>query len=200
MFERFTEGAREVVVLAQEEARALRHEYIGAEHMLLGLTRLDGRASSALQTAGVTSDRARERVVAIVGTGEGTPSGQIPFTPAAKSLLEGALREAMRLRHSHLGEEHLLLALLHEREGVAADVLTGCGVDSAELSREVLEAVKRSPPDPPPYGSPGPHLAFSAEMQRVLGVAEELAREQGDREIGPSHLRRALEQEGESRP
>jgi ATP-dependent Clp protease ATP-binding subunit ClpC len=194
MFERFTEGAREVIVLAQEESRAMGHEYIGVEHMLLGLVRLDGTASKALKTAGVTHDRARERVGAIVGTGEWTASGQIPFTPRAKGVLEGALREAMRLGHDHIGEEHLLLAVLQEGEGVATDVLVGCGVDSAELSRQVLETVKRVPPE-----RSGVHVPFSRAMQRVLGAAADLALDQGEREIGLSHLRRALEQEGEDR-
>jgi len=139
MFERFTERARQVVVLAQEEARALRHNYIGTEHLLLGLLREEeGLAARVLGDLGVTVDRVRGQVVRIVGSGEEVTSGQIPFTPRAKKVLELALREALSLGHNHIGTEHLLLALVRENEGVAARILLDFDADSEKVRNEVL--------------------------------------------------------------
>jgi ATP-dependent Clp protease ATP-binding subunit ClpA len=124
MFERFTNRARHVVVLAQEEARRLHHNYIGTEHLLLGLLgEPDGLASRALQGFGLSADGARDSVTAIVGTGTAEPSGHIPFTPRAKKTLELALREALQLHHNYIGTEHILLGLIREGDGVAAQVL-----------------------------------------------------------------------------
>ncbi len=124
MFERFTNRARHAVVLAQEEARRLQHNYIGTEHVLLGLLgEPEGVAARALQRFGVTRDGMREEVEAIVGTGSGHVSGHIPFTPRAKKTLELALREALQLHHNYIGTEHILLGVIREGEGVGAQVL-----------------------------------------------------------------------------
>ena len=121
MFERFTERARQVVVLAQEEARTLKHNYIGTEHILLGLLREEeGLAARVLESLDITVERVRAQVVRIVGSGEEVTSGQIPFTPRAKKVLELALREALSLGHNYIGTEHILLGLVRENEGVAA--------------------------------------------------------------------------------
>ena len=124
MFERFTERARQVIVLAQEEARVLRHNYIGTEHMLLGLLREgDGVAARVLGSLDVTLDEVRAEVTRIVGEGDSESQGQIPFTPRAKKVLEMALREALSLGHNYIGTEHVLLGLVRESEGVAARIL-----------------------------------------------------------------------------
>src|SRR2546423_580832 len=120
MFERFTERARQVVVLAQEEARILKHNYIGTEHILLGLLREEeGLAARVLESLDITVERVRAQVVRIVGSGEEVTSGQIPFTPRAKKVLELALREALSLGHNYIGTEHILLGLVRENEGLA---------------------------------------------------------------------------------
>jgi ATP-dependent Clp protease ATP-binding subunit ClpA len=124
MFERFTNNARHAVVLAQEEARRQQHNYIGTEHILLGLLGVpDGLASRVLKGVGMSLEAARDEVTAIVGTGAAAPSGHIPFTPRAKRTLELALREALQLHHNYIGTEHILLGLIKEGEGVAAQVL-----------------------------------------------------------------------------
>ena len=124
MFERFTERARQVVVLAQEEARGLKHNYIGTEHILLGLVREEqGVAARVLESSGVTVERIREQVVRVVGRGEELSAVQIPFTPRAKHVFELALREALALHHNDIGTEHILLGLLRVNEGVAVRVL-----------------------------------------------------------------------------
>jgi ATP-dependent Clp protease ATP-binding subunit ClpA len=124
MFERFTNNARHAVVLAQEEARRLHHNYIGTEHVLLGLLgEPDGLACRALAGVGMSLEAARNEVTAIVGTGAAAPSGHIPFTPRAKKTLELSLREALQLHHNYIGTEHILLGLIREGEGVAAQVL-----------------------------------------------------------------------------
>jgi hypothetical protein len=139
MFERFTERARQVVVLAQEEARTLNHSHIGTEHILLGLLREDeGLAARVLENLDVTVERVRGQVVRIVGSGETTPSGQIPFTPRAKKVLELALREALSLSHDYIGTEHILLALVGENEGVAARILLDFDADPEKIRGEVV--------------------------------------------------------------
>jgi hypothetical protein len=139
MFERFTERARQVVVLAQEEARILKHNYIGTEHILLGLLREEeGLAAHALESLGITVERVRVQVVQIVGSGEGVTSGQIPFTPRAKRVLEVALREALSLGHNYIGTEHILLGLARENEGVAARILLDFDADSEKIRSEVM--------------------------------------------------------------
>jgi len=131
MFERFTERARRVVVLAQEEALLLNHNYIGTEHLLLGLIREgDGVAAQALEALGISLDTVRGRVEEIIGQGKDAPTGHIPFTPRAKKVMELSLREALQLGHNYIGTEHLLLGLVREGKGVAAQVLTGLGADT----------------------------------------------------------------------
>ncbi len=139
MFERFTERARKVVVLAQDEARHFNHNYIGTEHLLLGLLREDeGVAARALSSLNVTLDEVREQVESIVGYGEEGTGGQAPFTPRSKKVLELALREALQLGHNYIGTEHILLGLVRESEGVAARVLSNLGVDPDKVRREVV--------------------------------------------------------------
>ena len=133
MFEQFTERARLVVVSAQEEARTLKHNYIGTEHILLGLLREEeGLAARVLESLDITVERVRAQVVRIVGSGEEVTSGQIPFTPRAKKVLELALREALSLGHNYIGTEHILLGLVRENEGVAARILLDFDADSRE--------------------------------------------------------------------
>ncbi len=139
MFERFTERARQVVVLAQEEARTLKHNYIGTEHLLLGLLREDtGLAARVLESLDITIERARGQVVRIVGSGEEVTSGQIPFTPRAKAVMEMALREALSLGHDYIGTEHILLAVVRENEGVAARILRDFDADPETVRGEVI--------------------------------------------------------------
>jgi ATP-dependent Clp protease ATP-binding subunit ClpC len=139
MFERFTERARQVVVLAQEEARTLKHNYIGTEHILLGLLREEeGLAARVLESLDITVERVRAQVVRIVGSGEEVTSGQIPFTPRAKKVLELALREALSLGHNYIGTEHILLGLVRENEGVAARILVDFDADSEKIRNEVI--------------------------------------------------------------
>src|SRR6516225_2439833 len=139
MFERFTERARQVVVLAQEEARTLKHNYIGTEHILLGLLREEeGLAARVLESLDITVERVRAQVVRLVGSGEEVTSGQIPFTPRAKKVLELALREALSLGHNYIGTEHILLGLVRENEGVAARILLDFDADSEKIRNEVI--------------------------------------------------------------
>src|ERR1700686_781161 len=139
MFERFTERARQVVVLAQEEARTLKHNYIGTEHILLGLLREEeGLAARVLESLDITVERVRAQVVRIVGSCEEVTSGQIPFTPRAKKVLELALREALSLGHNYIGTEHILLGLVRENEGVAARILLDFDADSEKIRNEVI--------------------------------------------------------------
>ncbi len=139
MFERFTERARETVVLAQEEARALRHNYIGTEHVLLGLLREEeGLAARALDQLHVTLEEVRGQVAGIVGQGDEVTAGQIPFTPRAKKVLELSLRESRALGHHYIGTEHILLGLARENEGVAARILLDLGADAEKIRNEVV--------------------------------------------------------------
>src|ERR1700748_614121 len=139
MFERFTERARQVVVLAQEEARTLKHNYIGTEHILLGLLREEeGLAARVLESLDITTERVRAQVVRIVGSGEEVTSGQIPFTPRAKKVLELALREALSLGHNYIGTEHILLGLVRENEGVAARILLDFDADAEKIRNEII--------------------------------------------------------------
>jgi ATP-dependent Clp protease ATP-binding subunit ClpC len=140
MFERFTNRARRVVVLAQEEARILDHNYIGTEHLLLGLIHEgEGVAAKALEAMGISLEAVRQQVEEIVGRGKDAPSGHIPFTPRAKKVLELSLREAQILGHNYIGTEHILLGLIREGEGVAAQVLTRLGADMDRTRQQVIE-------------------------------------------------------------
>ncbi|OCG74777.1 ATP-dependent Clp protease ATP-binding subunit [Microbacterium sediminis] len=140
MFERFTDRARRVVVLAQEEAKMLNHNYIGTEHILLGLIHEgEGVAAKALESLGVSLDAVRERVQDIIGQGQQQPTGHIPFTPRAKKVLELSLREALQLGHNYIGTEHILLGLIREGEGVAAQVLVQLGADLNKVRQQVIQ-------------------------------------------------------------
>jgi ATP-dependent Clp protease ATP-binding subunit ClpC len=150
MFERFTGRARQVVVLAQEEARALRHNYIGTEHILLGLLREEeGLAARVLEGLGVTVEEVRARVEDLVGRGEDPlVAGEIPFTKRAKKVLELSLREALALRHNYIGTEHVLLGLLRVEKGVGAQILSGFGLESESVRGEVLRSLSPGPSPP----------------------------------------------------
>lgn len=143
MFERFTDRARRVIVLAQEEARTLQHNYIGTEHLLLGLIREgDGVAAKALASKGVTLDDTRKQVEEMIGKGNATPNGHIPFTPHARQVLELSLREALQLGHSYIGTEHILLGLIHEGEGVGTQVLIKMDVNLGELRSATIDLIR----------------------------------------------------------
>jgi ATP-dependent Clp protease ATP-binding subunit ClpC len=140
VFERFTDRARRAVVLAQEEARMLNHNYIGTEHLLLGLVReYDGIAGKALTSLGISLEGVRGQVEQIIGQGQAAPRGHIPFTSRAKKVLELALREALQLGHNYIGTEHILLGLIREGEGVAAQVLQSLGVDLSLARQAVIQ-------------------------------------------------------------
>ncbi|MCC3275781.1 MULTISPECIES: ATP-dependent Clp protease ATP-binding subunit [unclassified Arthrobacter] len=140
MFERFTDRARRVVVLAQEEARMLNHNYIGTEHILLGLIHEgEGVAAKALESLGISLGAVREQVQEIIGQGQQAPTGHIPFTPRAKKVLELSLREALQLGHNYIGTEHILLGLIREGEGVAAQVLVKLGADLNRVRQQVIQ-------------------------------------------------------------
>jgi Clp amino terminal domain, pathogenicity island component/UvrB/uvrC motif len=140
MFERFTDRARRVVVLAQEEARMLNHGYIGTEHLLLGLVHEgEGVAAKALEAMGISLEAVREQVETIIGRGQHTESGHIPFTPRAKRVLELSLRESSQLGHNYIGTEHILLGLVREGDGVAAQVLVKLGADLNRVRQQVIQ-------------------------------------------------------------
>jgi ATP-dependent Clp protease ATP-binding subunit ClpC len=140
MFERFTDRARRVVVLAQQEARRLDHNYIGTEHILLGLIHEgEGVAAKALDSLGISLQAVRQQVEEIIGRGEQAPSGHIPFTPRAKKVLELSLRESQQLGHDYIGTEHILLGLVREGDGVAAQVLDKLGADLNRVRQQVIQ-------------------------------------------------------------
>jgi ATP-dependent Clp protease ATP-binding subunit ClpA len=151
LFERFTDRARRVVVLAQEEARLLDHDYIGTEHILLGLIHEgDGVAAHALGQLGVSLEPVRTQVAEIIGRGSSAPSGGIPFTPRAKKVLELSLREALQLGHNYIGTEHILLGLIQEGEGVAAQVLVKMRADLSSVRQKVIEVLSGHPAEVAP--------------------------------------------------
>src|SRR5258708_2713643 len=140
MFERFTDRARRVVVLAQEEARMINHNYVGTEHILLGLIHEgEGIAARSLASLGISLENVRSQVEQIIGQGQQAPSGHIPFTPRAQKVLELSLREALQLGHNYIGTEHILLGLIREGEGVGAQVLVALG---AELTRVRVQVIQ----------------------------------------------------------
>jgi ATP-dependent Clp protease ATP-binding subunit ClpA len=145
MFERFTERARQVVVIAQEEARALQHNYIGTEHILLGLLRVEeGLAARVLVSLGLTLEKVRAQVVRIVAPSGEVTSGQVPFTPRAKKVLELALREALALGHDYIGTEHILLGLVRDNEGVAMRVMLDFDAGAEKVRNEVIRQLPTS--------------------------------------------------------
>jgi ATP-dependent Clp protease ATP-binding subunit ClpC len=146
MFERFTDRARRVVVLSQQESRQLGHNYIGTEHLLLGLlAEEDGVAARVLESLGVQLEAVRSRVLEIIGRGTGSAHGHIPFTPRAKKVLELSLREAIQLGHNYIGTEHILLGLVREGEGIGAQVLAKQGVSLDRVRAEVIRELKEHP-------------------------------------------------------
>jgi ATP-dependent Clp protease ATP-binding subunit ClpA len=185
MFERFTDRARRVVVLAQDEARFLDHGYIGTEHILLGLIHEgDGVAAKVLAEMGISLDAVRARVVGIVGKGDGAPSGHIPFTPRSKKVLELALREALQLGHNYIGTEHILLGILREGNGLAAEVLVELGADLQTARDQVIRMIG---PRPGVRGRAYPEMArlmTTPAAATVAGQARRLA--QGAR-VGSQH-------------
>lgn len=191
MFERFTERARLAVVLADEEARALKHDHLGSEHILLGLLREpEGLAAQALAAFDVSIEEVRAQVVRIVGRGDKGTAGHIPLTPRAKKALELALREALLLGHNYIGTEHILLGLVHDTDGVAARILLDLDVDAEKIRTEVLRLLQptpsasRSPESVKarPYSSP-----LTREVRQAIDSlrrAKERAIEAGDFERG----------------
>ena len=145
MFERFDQQARRVVVLAKKEARTLNHDYIGTEHILLGLIREGGVAAKALESLGISLDAVRQQVEEIIGRGQQAPSGHIPFAKRAKKALELSLRESLQLGHNYIGTEHILLGLLREGDGVAAQVLVKLGADFNQVRQQVIQLLQRLP-------------------------------------------------------
>jgi ATP-dependent Clp protease ATP-binding subunit ClpA len=189
MFERFSGQARHVVVSAQEEARALDHNYIGTEHLLLGLlVASDSLASASLSALGYTRDGARASVEAMVGRGKASPGGHIPFTPRAKKVLELSLREALQLKHNYIGTEHILLGLIREGEGKAAQILAA----KHPLDRVRADVLAR-------VESPGVGEAHTGSRtpaaHEVLALAAELA---GDTPVGSHHILEAILQQPDS--
>jgi ATP-dependent Clp protease ATP-binding subunit ClpA len=169
MFERFTDRARRVVVLAQEEARMLNHNYIGTEHILLGLIHEgEGVAAKALESLGISLETVRQRVEEIIGQGQQAPSGHIPFTPRVKKVLELALREAQQLGHNYIGTEHILLGLIREGEGVAAQVLVKLGADLSRVRQQVMQLLQGYQGEEPAAASRQPPGRAGREDRKLL--------------------------------
>ena len=178
MFERFTDRARRVVALAQEEAKRLDHNYIGTEHILLGLIREgDGVAAKALESLGISLEVIRAQVEDRIGQGEQAPSGHIPFTPRAKKVLDLSLRESEQLGHNYIGTEHILLGLIREGDGVAAQVLVMLGADLNRVRRQVIQLIHGPPP-----GEDAPVTEMQARLVVVEGRLAALEQRVG---IGP---------------
>jgi ATP-dependent Clp protease ATP-binding subunit ClpC len=178
MFERFTDRARRVVVLAQEEARLLNHSYIGTEHILLGLIHEgEGVAAKALESLGISLEAVRSQVEEIIGQGGSSPSGHIPFTPRAKKVLELSLREALQLGHNYIGTEHILLGLIREGEGVAAQVLVKLGADLSRVRQQVIQLLSG-------YQGPSGSGSSGRSEQTPAGAGVGASKGAGDDEKG----------------
>jgi len=202
VFERFTEQARQVIVLAQEEARILKHNYIGTEHILLGLLRAEeGLAARVLESLDITVERVRAQVVQIIGPGGEISSGQIPFTPRTKKVLELALSEALELGHNYVGTEHILLGLLREGKGVAIHVLVDLGANPDRVRDEVLRRLEAQPQTEssragggalalPEQGTVGAESfeRFTERARQVVVLAQEEARILKHDCIGTEHI------------
>ena len=211
MFERFTERARQVVVLAQEEARTLKHGHIGTEHLLLGLLReRDGIAAQVLESFDITVERVRGEVVRIVGVGEEAASGQIPFTARATMTLEMALREALRLGHNYIDPEHILLALTTLTDGTSLRILRDCRAKPDRI-RGVLLLVARPPepaqpavPEEPPLSANGfeewIRVGPGAGLRRLLMAAAARALDEGREDIQPRDVLLALTRDEQTGP
>jgi ATP-dependent Clp protease ATP-binding subunit ClpA len=189
VFERFTERARQVVVLAQDEARALNHNYIGTEHLLLGLLREEeGVGARVLDALDVTIEEVRAQVARVVGSGDEPVIGQIPFTPRTKKVLERALREALSLGHNYIGTEHLLLGISRVGDGVAARILLDLGADADKIRNEILMLLSGA--GSPPRRSVPLDPDQLDELERVQ-AQEEAAMEAQDFERAAAHRMRA---------
>jgi len=178
MFQRFTDRARRVVVLAQEEARMLNHNYIGTEHILLGLIHEgEGVAAKALESLGISLEAVRQQVEEIIGQGQQAPSGHIPFTPRAKKVLELTSREASQLGHNYIGTEHILLGLIREGEGVAAQVLVKLGADLNRVRQQVIQLLHGYQEKEPAAAPGGPRRgrAPSDVLARVTAVESRMS-------------------------
>jgi len=176
MFERFTNRARRVVVLAQEEARMLNHNYIGTEHLLLGLIHEgQGVAAQALESMGISLEAVRERVEQVIGKGVEAPSEHIPFTPRAKKVMELSLREALQLSHNYIGTEHLLLGLIREGEGVAADVLVRLGADLSRVRQQVIQLLGRPAEEAAEERGPETSLSRHSMVEEVRAALSSIA-------------------------
>ena len=189
MFERFSGQARQVVVSAQEEARNLDHNYIGTEHLLLGLLATsDSLASASLAALGYTRDDVRGKLETIVGRGKASPGGHIPFTPRAKKVLELSLREALQLKHNYIDTEHILLGLLREGQGIAAQILA----DKHPLDRIRSDLLARVES---PIASEAHGVGRTPAAHNVLTLAAQLA---GETPVGSHHILEAILQQPES--
>jgi len=204
MFERFTNRARHVVVLAQEEARRLHHNYIGTEHVLLGLLgEPEGVAARVLEGFGMSLDGTREEVEAIIGIGKGQQTGHIPFTPRAKKTLEYALREALQLHHNYIGTEHILLGVIREGDGVGAKILKQHSADLAPIRTAILDLLLPGVPaagargrrwlrrfagaDPGETSEPGEQSELRTTPAADISLSE-AARLAGSQPVGSHHL------------
>jgi Clp amino terminal domain, pathogenicity island component/UvrB/uvrC motif len=168
MFQRFTDRARRVMVLAQEEASRLDHNWIGTEHILLGLIHEgEGVAANALKSLGISLDPVRQQVEEIIGRGQETPQGHIPFTPRAKKVLELSLRESKKLGHNYIGTEHILLGLIREGDGVAAQVLVRLGADLNRVRQQVIQLLHGRPAEEP---GPGAEVGLWTIEQRLTAI------------------------------
>ncbi len=211
MLERFTERARHVVVMANEEARGFKHDSIGTEHILLGLIReQEGLAAHVLTSLDITLERARGEVVRIVGVGQDVVTGQLPLTPSAKQVLEASLREAITLGHNYIGTEHILLGLVSLSDGAAAQILLELDASPKKIRGETIRALSaagatrsRPRPDDAPFGQEPPRSGFEewirvgpgAGVRRLLLVAAGRALDDGRSEIEARDVLLALTRE-----
>jgi ATP-dependent Clp protease ATP-binding subunit ClpC len=212
LLERFTERARQVVVLASEEARTLKHGQIGTEHLLLGLLReQEGVAAHVLESFDLSLERVRGEVVRIVGVGEQTHAGQIPLTSQAKRVLELALQEAVDLGHNYIGTEHLLLGVLTLGDGVSKRILLDCAVEPDQIRQAVIRTISGAgaptqaalPETPPPSGNGFEEwirVGPGAGLRRLLMIAAARALAQGREDIQPRDVLLALTRDEQTGP
>jgi ATP-dependent Clp protease ATP-binding subunit ClpC len=173
LFERFTDRAKRVMVLAQEEARMLNHNYIGTEHMLLGLIHEgDGVAAKALETLNISLEAVRRQVEEAIGQGQAAPTGHIPFTPRAKKVVELSLRESLQLHHDYIGTEHILLGLIREGDGVAAEILRKLGARLDRVRETVLQELSRRSRRPPGKFTEREKIVLALLVQQGMPIGE----------------------------
>ena len=210
MFERFTEQARQVVVLAQEEATTFKHDHIGTEHLLLGLLReRDGIGVQMLESLDVTVERVRGEVVRIVGVGNEAAPSQMPFTPEAKGVLQRALQESLGLGHTFIGTDHILLGLVSDDAGPSGRILRDCGLEPEQLHRGVIERLSASQRRTRPtagiqaftsHADPHFQVGPSGHLRRVLMTAGARALDDGRQQIEPRDVLLALTQDEQFGP